>query len=115
MKVDAERKNPALFCIMEDPATVVFLDANFFIPADRSNLKIKGIKFDWCKEKWLSPHTIRHPADHRTMKTLIRYSVALLGFHCIPARFHLTTPQTLETTPYCGSGFYTRNHILQMK
>lgn len=55
MKVDTEIQNLSLLRIMEDQSTVVFLDANFFIPPDRSNMKVKAIEFGWYKVKWLDP------------------------------------------------------------
>ncbi len=55
MKVDTGRQNPAFLSIMKNQRTIIFLDANFFIPPDRSHLGVKSIDFGWYKEKWLEP------------------------------------------------------------
>ena len=55
MKVNTDRPNSALLRIMEDQSTVLFLDANFFIPPDRSCMGVKPIAFSRHKEKWLDP------------------------------------------------------------
>ena len=61
MKVDTRNKNKALESLFADPAQIVFLDANFFIPPDRSGLmdrsriKVKAISFPKFCEIWLPP------------------------------------------------------------
>lgn len=61
MKVDTRNKNKALESLFADPAQIVFLDANFFIPPDRSELmdrsriKVKAISFPKFCEIWLDP------------------------------------------------------------
>lgn len=55
MKVDTRNKNKALESLFADPTQVVFLDANFFIPPDRSGLKVKPISFPKFCEIWLDP------------------------------------------------------------
>lgn len=61
MKVDTRNKNKALESLFADPAQIVFLDANFFIPPDRSGLmdrsriKVKAISFPKFCEIWLDP------------------------------------------------------------
>lgn len=61
MKVDTQNKNKALESLFADPAQIVFLDANFFIPPDRSELmdrsriKVKAISFPKFCEIWLDP------------------------------------------------------------
>ena len=54
MKVDTRNKNKALESLFADPAQIVFLDANFFIPPDRSGLmdrsriKVKAMRSAAC-------------------------------------------------------------------
>lgn len=56
MRVDAKEMNPALLNIIQDPSQKVFLDANFFIPPDRSSAaKVKAYSFDDFKKCWLIP------------------------------------------------------------
>lgn len=56
MKVDTKEINPAYQSIIQDPSQTVFLDANFFIPPDRSKLmNIKPYTFEHFKEIWLVP------------------------------------------------------------
>jgi len=56
MRVDTKEINPAFQSIVQNPGQVVFLDANFFIPPDRSNFKnIKPYTFEQFKEIWLVP------------------------------------------------------------
>ncbi len=59
MRVDAENKNVAFLSLIENPNQVVFLDANFFIPPDRSevlrNQKIGAFSFEDFKNCWLDP------------------------------------------------------------
>lgn len=57
MRVDVENKNPALEALIQDAGQVVFLDANFFIPPDRSNVDVrtKPIQFKKFCEIWLDP------------------------------------------------------------
>lgn len=56
MRVDTKEINPAFQSIMQDTMQTVFLDANFFIPPDRSRFSnIKPYSFDNFKENWLIP------------------------------------------------------------
>ena len=56
MKVDTQMVNPAFQSIMQNPHQKVFLDANFFIPPDRSEVaKVKAYSFTDFKECWLIP------------------------------------------------------------
>ena len=56
MKVDTKEVNPAFLSIIENPMQKVFLDANFFIPPDRSKVaKVKAYSFANFKECWLVP------------------------------------------------------------
>ena len=57
MKVDLHRQNPAMLRLLEDTNTIVFLDANVFIPPDRSYIgtNLKPIEFQWFRENWLEP------------------------------------------------------------
>ena len=55
MKVDMSKKNPALESLLTDSAQTIFLDANFFIPPDRSNVGAKPITFSKFCEIWLDP------------------------------------------------------------
>lgn len=56
MRVDTKEINPAFQSIIQNPDQIVFLDANFFIPPDRSRFeKIKPYSFDRFKEIWLIP------------------------------------------------------------
>ena len=56
MKVDTKEVNPAFQSIIQNPGQKVFLDANFFIPPDRSEVaKIRAYSFTDFKECWLIP------------------------------------------------------------
>lgn len=56
MKVDTQAINPAFQSIIQNPSQKVFLDANFFIPPDRSEVaKVKAYSFTDFKECWLIP------------------------------------------------------------
>jgi len=55
MRVDVEKKNPALESLFADPEQTIFLDANFFIPPDRSRMGTKPIPFLKFCEIWLDP------------------------------------------------------------
>lgn len=56
MKVDVKMVNPAFLSIVQNPDQKVFLDANFFIPPDRSGVaKVKAYSFTDFKECWLTP------------------------------------------------------------
>lgn len=54
MKIDATTIHPGFIFLIENPNTVITLDANILIPPDRSISK-KSISFDTYKEIWLSP------------------------------------------------------------
>ena len=46
MKVDTKEVNPAFQSIIQNPGQKVFLDANFFIPSDRSEVaKVRASSF----------------------------------------------------------------------
>lgn len=55
MRVNIQRKNPALESLFADPEQIIFLDANFFIPPDRSMMGTKPIPFSKFCEIWLDP------------------------------------------------------------
>ena len=56
MKVDTKEVNPAFRSIIQKPGQKVFLDANFFIPPDRSKVaKVTPYSFADFKECWLIP------------------------------------------------------------
>ncbi|HBN55672.1 MAG TPA: hypothetical protein DD414_02765 [Lachnospiraceae bacterium] len=56
MKIDMKDINPAFQSVIQNPEQTVFLDANFFIPPDRSNFKnVKPYTFDRFKVIWLIP------------------------------------------------------------
>jgi len=56
MKVDTKEINLAFLSIVQNPSQKVFLDANFFIPPDRSKVaKVKAYSFTDFKEYWLIP------------------------------------------------------------
>ncbi|CDF08793.1 uncharacterized protein BN816_00772 [Firmicutes bacterium CAG:95] len=56
MKVDTKEVNPAFQGIIQNPGQKVFLDANFFIPPDRSEVaKVRAYSFTDFKECWLIP------------------------------------------------------------
>lgn len=56
MKVDTREVNLAFQSILQNPSQKVFLDANFFIPPDRSEVaKVKAYSFTDFKECWLIP------------------------------------------------------------
>ena len=57
MRVDIETKNSSFLSLIETPDQVVFLDANFFIPPDRSNVlsNLKPYRFFDFMKNWLEP------------------------------------------------------------
>lgn len=56
MKVDTQTVNPAFQSIMQNPSQKVFLDANFFIPPDRSEVaNVRAYSFTDFRECWLVP------------------------------------------------------------
>ena len=56
MRVYTKEINPAFQSIIKNPGQKVFLDANFFIPPDRSNVaKVRAYSFADFKEHWLIP------------------------------------------------------------
>ena len=55
MRVDVQKKNPALESVFAAPEQTIFLDANFFIPPDRSVMGTKPIPFLKFCEIWLDP------------------------------------------------------------
>lgn len=55
MRVNAEEKNTALECLLKDKTQIIFLDANFLIPPDRSGVGGKPIAFPKYSEIWLDP------------------------------------------------------------
>ena len=56
MKVDTKEVNPAFQSIIQNHGQKVFLDANFFIPPDRSEVaKVRAYSFTDFKECWLIP------------------------------------------------------------
>ncbi len=56
MKVDIRKVNPAFQSIMRASDQPIFLDANFFIPPDRSSYKgVKAYSFEQFKESWIEP------------------------------------------------------------
>ncbi len=56
MRIDTRKANPAFQSIIRDPDQPIFLDANFFIPPDRSSYKgVRAYPFERFKEVWLTP------------------------------------------------------------
>lgn len=55
MQINLEKLNPALVSIINDPAQIITLDANFLIPPDRSPITKKGIGFERFRDIWLDP------------------------------------------------------------
>ena len=59
MRVVVETINPSFLSLIDEPSQIVFLDANFFIPPDRSNLqcaqRIKPYRFADFRDNWLEP------------------------------------------------------------
>lgn len=55
MRVNVSTKNEALSRLLRDETQVVFLDANFLIPPDRSRMGTKPIPFQKYSEIWLDP------------------------------------------------------------
>ena len=56
MKVNVSCSNASFLSLIDNPGQVVFLDANFFIPPDRSRYRnVKSYRFDRFKEVWLVP------------------------------------------------------------
>lgn len=57
MRVDTSVQHPALIALLNNPGSVIFLDANIFIPPDRSRLcpRLRPISFEYYKEYWLDP------------------------------------------------------------
>lgn len=56
MKVDTKEVNPAFLSIIQNPGQKVFLDANFFIPPDRSEV---------AKEERIHLQTLRNAGLYR--------------------------------------------------
>lgn len=58
MKVDISQANKYFKDLIDDPSQIVFLDANFFIPPDRSGyvgINCYRWRFDKFREIWLEP------------------------------------------------------------
>ncbi len=55
MTVDTKEIDPAFKSLFDDPGMIVFLDANIFIPPDRSDWGVKPYRFEQYKEIWLEP------------------------------------------------------------
>ncbi len=57
MKVNVTEKNAALESLFENPSQIIFLDANFMIPPDRTsvNPKCKPVSFSTYSKYWLNP------------------------------------------------------------
>ena len=56
MRVDTNEANPAFQSIVQNPRQKVFLDANFFIPPDRSDtVPVRAYSFSDFKQCWLTP------------------------------------------------------------
>ena len=58
MRVSDEIKNSSFMSLVDNPDQVVFLDTNFFIPPDRSELtgmRLEFSRFESFKEMWLDP------------------------------------------------------------
>jgi hypothetical protein len=55
MNINVKEANRALISLLEDNTQIVFLDANFFIPPDRSRMGAKPVSFQKYKEYWLEP------------------------------------------------------------
>ena len=55
MLVNADDVNPSFLSLIEEPNQIVFLDANFFIPPDRSDLRVRAYRFEDFKNYWLEP------------------------------------------------------------
>lgn len=56
MKVNTKNKNQALLTLISNPNYTLFLDANFFIPPDRTKLGARAsFDFEKFKEIWLEP------------------------------------------------------------
>lgn len=73
MKVDTSVQNPALIALLNNPNSVIFLDANFFIPPDRSRVyqHLQPISFEYYQEHWLNPlfAELRGLAIHESVYT----------------------------------------------
>lgn len=70
MKIDIQKVNPAFQSIMKDPNQTVFLDANFFIPPDRSRYpQVREYPFERFLQNWLIPLWNEFPglAVHRAV------------------------------------------------
>lgn len=53
MKVDTSKRNAAFEVVLSEPGVIIFVDANFFIPPDRSKVGVKPIALERYKEIWL--------------------------------------------------------------
>lgn len=69
MKINTEEKNIAFISLLENRKQVIFLDANFFIPPDRTSIGAKRIEFKKYEEIWLEPlfHTFPNLAVHESV------------------------------------------------
>lgn len=61
--VDLSSANPSLISLIEDFNQILPVDANFFIPFDRSSTtsQMKAISFDFFKKYWIKPLFLTFP------------------------------------------------------
>ncbi len=55
MKVNVTTPNPAMISIFRHPDQIITLDANFFIPPNRSSVSKRGFDFPLFESAWLTP------------------------------------------------------------
>lgn len=71
MRIDVKNINPALVEMINNPEQIIFLDANIFIPPDRSALAkhINAFRFEDYKNAFLEPLLQEFPrlAVHETV------------------------------------------------
>lgn len=71
MKVNSNSINPSLVNLIEDNTQILPVDANFFIPFDRSNINsvIQPLTFDFFEKIWIKPlfFTFPHLAIHESV------------------------------------------------
>lgn len=84
MKVDTKECNPAFQSITQSPGQKIFLDANFFIPPDRSKTtNVYPYSFEDFKQNWLIPLLCEFTdlSMHEAVYNELLYSQNSCAFH----------------------------------
>ncbi len=93
MKVDTKEVNPAFQSIIQNPKQKVFLDANFFIPPDRSGVaQVRAYSFTDFEKYWLVPllNEFTELAIHESVYDELVYAsrkgYADKQIYCVPSK-----------------------------